>query len=138
MNELRYAVICVDDDPMILQVLAFQLDKILDNKSILIEYYTNPNIALSDIDALIDEEIDVIFVLVDYQMPEMTGAELIRKIKSKHKNLKCLMLSGQANSTQVSELEKDDLLEKFIEKPWDEDELRDAINKLVDAKSISK
>ncbi len=138
MNELRYAVICVDDDPMILQVLAFQLDKILDNKSILIEYYTNPNIALSDIDALINEEIDIIFVLVDYQMPEMTGAELIRKIKSKHKNLNCLMLSGQANSTQVSELEKDDLLEKFIEKPWDEDELRDAINKLVDAKSISK
>jgi len=131
MNELRYAVICVDDDPMILQVLAFQLDKILDNKSILIEYYTNPNIALSDIDALIDEEIDVIFVLVDYQMPEMTGAELIRKIKSKHKNLNCLMLSGQANSTQVSELEKDDLLEKFIEKPWDEDELFDTLRPLI-------
>ena len=32
MKELRYAVICVDDDPMILQVLAFQLDKILDSK----------------------------------------------------------------------------------------------------------
>ena len=72
MKELRYAVICVDDDPMILQVLAFQLDKILNNKSILIEFYTNPNDALLDIDTLIDEEIDIIFVLVDYQMPEMT------------------------------------------------------------------
>ena len=39
MKELRYAVICVDDDPMILQVLAFQLDKILD-KSVLVEFYT--------------------------------------------------------------------------------------------------
>ena len=60
MKELRYAVICVDDDPMILQVLAFQLDKILNNKSILIEFYTNPNDALLDIDTLIDEEIDII------------------------------------------------------------------------------
>jgi len=136
MKELRYAVICVDDDPMILQVLAFQLDKILDSKSVLVEFYTNPNDALSDIDTLINEKIDIIFVIVDYQMPEMTGAELIRKIKLKHSGLNCLMLSGQANSTQVSELEKDNLLEKFIEKPWDEDELREEVMKLIKDKSI--
>ena len=80
--------------------------------------------------------IDIIFVLVDYQMPEMTGAELIRKIKSKYNHLNCLMLSGQANSTQVSELEKDNLLEKFIEKPWDEDELRNAVMKLIKDKTF--
>ena len=136
MKELRYAVICVDDDPMILQVLAFQLDKILDSKSVLVEFYTNPNDALSDIVTLINENIDIIFVIVDYQMPEMTGAELIRKIKAKHASLNCLMLSGQANSTQVSELEKDNLLEKFIEKPWDEDELREEVMKLIKDKSI--
>jgi len=136
MKELRYAVICVDDDPMILQVLAFQLDKILNSKSVLVEFYTNPNDALTDIDTLTNEKIDIIFVIVDYQMPEMTGAELIRKIKSKYSGLNCLMLSGQANSTQVSELEKDNLLEKFIEKPWDEDELREEVMKLTKDKSI--
>ena len=82
MKELRYAVICVDDDPMILQVLAFQLDKILDSKSVLVEFYTNPNDALSDIDTLINEKIDIIFVIVDYQMPEMTGAELSNALRS--------------------------------------------------------
>ena len=97
MKELTYAVVCVDDDPMILQVLAFQLNKILDTQNVLIEFYTNPNDALDDIDALITDKIDIIFVLVDYQMPEMTGVELIRKIKGKHPNLSCLMLSGQAN-----------------------------------------
>ena len=136
MKELRYAVVCVDDDPMILQVLSFQLDKILDSKSVLVEFYTNPNEALIDIDILLNEEIDVIFVLVDYQMPEMTGAELIRKLKSKHKNLNCLMLSGQANSIQVSDLEKDNLLEQFIEKPWGEAELKDAVMKLTRKKGI--
>ena len=92
--------------------------------------------ALIEIDTLVTEEIDIIFVLVDYQMPEMTGAELIRKLKSKHKNLNCLMLSGQANSIQVSELEKDNLLEQFIEKPWGEAELKDAVMKILNRKEV--
>ena len=107
MSELKYAVVCIDDDPLILQVLAFQLNKILDSKSILIEYYTNPSTALNEIDILVDEKIDIIFVLVDYQMPEMTGAELVRKIKTKYSELKCIMLSGQANKSQVNELKNE-------------------------------
>jgi len=131
MSELKYAVVCIDDDPLILQVLAFQLNKILDSKSILIEYYTNPSTALNEIDILVDEKIDIIFVLVDYQMPEMTGAELVRKIKTKYSELKCIMLSGQANKSQVNELKDENLLQLFIEKPWDETELEQAIKKIT-------
>lgn len=131
MSELRYAVICIDDDPMILQVLAFQLDKILDSKSILIEYYTNPFTALNEIETLVDDQIDIIFVLVDYQMPEMTGADLIRRIKTKYPSLSCIMLSGQANLSQVNELENENLLEQFIEKPWNESDLKRAIKKIT-------
>ena len=65
MKELTYAVVCVDDDPMILQVLAFQLNKILDTQSVLIEFYTNPNDALDDIDALIIDKIDIIFEIFE-------------------------------------------------------------------------
>jgi len=134
MIDLRYAVICIDDDPLILQVLAFQLNKILDTKSTLIEYYTNPSTAINEIDALVDEKIDIIFVLVDYQMPEMTGADLVRKIKTKYPALNCIMLSGQANESQVNELENENLLEQFIQKPWDEDELERAIKKVTKKK----
>ena len=131
MSELKYAVVCIDDDPLILQVLAFQLNKILDSKNILIEYYTNPSTALNEIVILVDEKIDIIFVLVDYQMPEMTGAELVRKIKTKYSELKCIMLSGQANKSQVNELKDENLLQLFIEKPWDETELEQAIKKIT-------
>ena len=85
MSEMKCAVVCVDDDPYILQMLGFQLSKIMDQSYTLIEYFTDPNQALENIDLLIDEQIDVIFVMVDYQMPKMTGAELIRKLKLKHK-----------------------------------------------------
>lgn len=131
MSEMKCAVVCVDDDPYILQMLGFQLSKIMDQSQTLIEYFTDPNQALENIDLLIDEQIDVIFVLVDYQMPKMTGAELIRKLKLKHKYLKCIMLSGQANKSSVDSLKSENLLEEFIEKPWDEDELFETLRPLI-------
>ena len=131
MSEMRYAVVCVDDDPYILQMLGFQLSKIMDQSHTLIEYFTDPDQAIENIDLLIEEDIDVMFVMVDYQMPSMTGAELIRKLKLKYQDLKCIMLSGQENRTSVDSLKTENLLEEFIEKPWDEDELFDTLRPLI-------
>ncbi len=132
MNEIKYAVICVDDDPYILQMLGFQLSKIVDQTFTLVEYFTDPGIALENIDELIQENIKVIFVIVDYQMPKMTGAQLIRAIKEKYPTLKCVMLSGQANRISVDELVSENMLETFIAKPWNEEDLFDAIRPILD------
>jgi YesN/AraC family two-component response regulator len=131
MTELKYAVVCVDDDPYILQMLGFQLSKIIDNKCTLLEYFTDPNEALTGISELIEERIDIIFVIVDYQMPKMTGAQLIRSIKQKYPDLNCVMLSGQANQISVDELISDNLLATFISKPWDEETLVRIISPLI-------
>jgi len=56
---------------------------------------------------------------------------LIRKLKLKYQDLKCIMLSGQANRTSVDSLKTENLLEEFIEKPWDEDELFDTLRPLI-------
>ena len=77
MDEIKYAVVCVDDDPFILQMLGFQLSKIVDQKYTLLEYFTDPTDALDNIDELVNEKIDIIFIIVDYQMPKMNGEELI-------------------------------------------------------------
>ena len=135
MTEFKYAVICVDDDPYILQMLGFQLSKITDQKCTLIEYFTDPKDALENIDTLVSEKIDIIFVIVDDQMPKMTGAELIRLIKKKHTNLRCVMLSGQANTTSVNSLKEDNLLEVFLSKPWDEDELFETLIPLLKSRN---
>lgn len=135
MTEFKYAVICVDDDPYILQMLGFQLSKIMDQKCTLIEYFTDPNDALENIDQMVSENIDIIFVIVDYQMPKMTGADLIRAIKTKHSKMRCVMLSGQANSTSVNSLKDENLLEQFLAKPWDESELFDTLIPLIKSRN---
>jgi CheY-like chemotaxis protein len=88
-------------------------------------------VALASIDELVSEQIDIIFIIVDYQMPKMNGAQLIRAIKEKYPNLACVMLSGQANAIQVAELEQDNLLEDFVSKPWDESVLFSAIEPII-------
>jgi len=133
MDTIKYAVVCVDDDPFILQMLAFQLTKVVNQKHTLIEYFTDPSEAYINIDALVEEKIDIIFIIVDYQMPEMTGAQLIRAIKSKHPGLKCIMLSGQANPISVEALLQDKMLESFIAKPWNEEVLFQAIQPIIES-----
>ena len=117
MSQINNAVICIDDDPMILQVLGFQLEKFIDASNTLIELYTNPSRALADIKEFVFDEIEIIFVIVDYQMPEMSGATFIRSLKQTHPNLPCIMLSGQANYTQRGALEDDMLLEACLQNP---------------------
>jgi YesN/AraC family two-component response regulator len=67
-------------------------------------------------------------------MPTMTGAEFIRKIKAIHPELKCIMLSGQASAIHVDDLVNDNLLESFIAKPWEEEDLLNIIQPILEKK----
>lgn len=136
MERIKYAIVCIDDDPFILQMLSFQLQKFINGDCTLMEFYTNPLEALENIDELVSDKIDIIFVVVDYQMPEINGAELIRKIKTNHPQMKCIMLSGQANAIQVDDLVNDNLLDTFISKPWSEEDLLNAITPILDERDI--
>ena len=127
----KYAVICVDDDPYILQSIGFQVDKLIDQKTTIVEYYTDSSEVMGKIEMLFNENIEIILAIVDFQMPIMNGAELIRSIKDKHPTIKCLMLSGQASAIHVDDLVNDNLIESFISKPWNENELFNAIEPII-------
>lgn len=127
MNNFKYAIICVDDDFLILQTLKFQLSKCIDDRCVLIESFLSPEDALLTIEDLVEVGLNMIFVIVDFQMPKMNGAKFIRAVKDRHPEIPCLMLSGEANAIQIEELESDDLLFSFIGKPWSETHLINAM-----------
>ncbi|MEJ6506114.1 MAG: response regulator [Crocinitomicaceae bacterium] len=130
MKDIKRAVICIDDDPMILQVLSFQMEKYLDTSDTLIELYTEPSKALSDIKSRVFDDVAILFFIVDYQMPNISGAKFIRSIKETHPAIPCIMLSGQANSSQIEALENEGLLEMFMQKPWKESDLKGCLDQI--------
>jgi CheY-like chemotaxis protein len=136
MDSMKYAIVCIDDDPIILQMLSFQLQKYIDGDCTLIEFFTNPLEAIDSIDELTGEEMDILFVIVDYQMPELNGADLVRRIKLNYPGIKFIMLSGQANAIQVDDLVNDNLLESFISKPWNEEVLLKAITPFLEDRDL--
>ena len=123
----QYAIICVDDDPMITQLLSFQLRKWINPMSTIVETFIDPKKVLQTIDEIYDLGIRVFFVIVDYQMPGLNGAQLIRRIKEKYQDIHFIMLSGQANEVIVAQLQQEDVLDNFISKPWSEEELHKKI-----------
>jgi FixJ family two-component response regulator len=128
----KYAIICVDDDPMINLLLSFQLNKIINTNTTCIETYSKPKELERKIENLISFGIEPVLLIVDYQMPEMNGDELILNVKKKYPTIPCVMLSGQANELAVNRLKEDSLLSEFIEKPWKENQLATVVNSLID------
>ena len=123
MSTIKFALVCADDDPIVLQMLGFQLEKIIDPKVTICEFFTSPEQVLPGIDQLKEQGIETLFLIVDYQMPKMSGADLIRLVKGKYPQIKCLMLSGQANAIHVDALADENYLESFLPKPWEEGDL---------------
>lgn len=129
---LKYAVVCIDDDPLITSMLSFQLRKVIDTKTTFVETYSNPSEVEDHIQELIEFGVNLVFIIVDYQMPEMNGAELIRNLKKQYPWLSCIMLSGQANDLVVAELREDKLLETYISKPWNEEDLFKVVEPMIE------
>ncbi len=119
----QYAIICVDDDPMITQLLSFQLRKWIDPISTIIETLAEPKQVMSTLEEMHSLGFRVIFFIVDYQMPGLNGAQLIRTVKEKYPEVHFIMLSGQANEVVVSQLREELSLDNFISKPWNEEQL---------------
>ena len=124
-------LVCVDDDASILQMLQYQLEIVLDGKDCITEFYDNASTAISEIDSMIQNGMNVSTILVDYQMPQINGSKLVRNLKEKYPDLKCIMLSGQANEVQIEELLSEKLLDAFLSKPWTAEDLSTIVEKYI-------
>jgi two-component system, sensor histidine kinase and response regulator len=119
---MKKAIICVDDEDIILEALKDQLGPFFENQ-FLIETSTTGEEALEIYDELIEDGYEVPVVISDYLMPNMRGDEFLIKIHDKNPNILKILLTGHANLDGIANAINNANLYRYIPKPWDRDDL---------------
>lgn len=111
----KYSILLVDDEPNILSALR----RVFRRENYLIAT------AMSGQEALqLLKESDYQLIISDFKMPQMNGAELLRRVKDLHPNTLRIMLTGHADTDAVMGAINEGAVYKFIIKPWNDDDLR--------------
>ena len=138
---MKQAIICVDDEDIILEALKDQLGPFFENQY-LIETSTTAEEALDIYDELIEACYEVPVVISDYLMPGMRGDEFLIKVHEKNPNTLKILLTGHANIEGIANAINKANLYRYIPKPWDRDDLiltvREAVRSFIQELEIKK
>jgi DNA-binding NtrC family response regulator len=114
-------VLIVDDEPFILRVLA----RMLENSTYTVVSCQLPSQA---IDCL--SRGDVVLVVSDMTMPEMSGLELMRKIRQRDEDMPVVLMTGRSDSESIVEALECGASEYLI-KPFDISKFRQTVQRLA-------
>lgn len=119
MEMVNKAILSVEDDPEALNALRMQLERNF-GEQYLLEFSQNVDEAISVLDDLLADEVNVILLLSDWYMPGKNADVLVDYIKSKNPLVRVIVLSGQLNVEKASQMLEEQIIDRVIMKPWDE------------------
>ena len=113
--QFAYKLLVLDDDNLVTSSLKslFTLEGFCD-----VVYFNSPENAL---EYLRENPRDVI--ISDFMMPKMNGIEFLSEAKKLYPNAGTILLTGYADKENAIKAINEVGLYKYIEKPWDNDEL---------------
>lgn len=111
----KRTLLLVDDEENILTSLRRLLRK--DGYEILLG-----NGGAQGLELLAQYPVDVI--LSDQRMPNMTGVEFLRQVKTAYPDTVRMVLSGYTELQSITDAINEGAIYKFLTKPWDDDQLR--------------
>lgn len=120
------AIICVDDEPIVLESLKIELKQALGD-SCLIETAESGEEALELFEELQTDRYEVAVVLADQSMPGLRGDELLSQIHQLSPQTLNIMITGHADLDTLSTLIRKANLYRHIAKPWQSGDLRSTI-----------
>jgi DNA-binding NtrC family response regulator len=110
-------ILLVDDEEMILRSIKSFLAVETDYRLLT---YTSPLKALEELDGI--KRIDL--VISDYLMPEMDGITFLAEVKKRFPLIPRILLTGYADKENAIKAINNVGLYQYIEKPWNNDDLR--------------
>ncbi|MEG4073692.1 response regulator [Microcoleus sp. Pol14C2] len=118
-------ILCVDDEPDILNTLKMQLKKEFKNNY----FYELAESGDEALDLLenFQEKAQVIVVVSDWLMPGIKGDELLIKVHQKYPKIIKVMLTGQADAAAVQRAVEEADLYCCLYKPWKSKDLIETI-----------
>ncbi|MDZ7740474.1 MAG: response regulator [Bacteroidota bacterium] len=119
----RKAIVCVDDEPMILSSLIEQLQKLFGDQY---QYETAENAeeGMELLEELSGEGTEVMAIVSDWLMPGVKGDEFLIRVHKKYPEIVKVLLTGQANQDSIKNALENADLHACIYKPWTENDLR--------------
>lgn len=124
------AILCVDDEIVILDSLKEQLKRKFGDRFIY-EMAESAEEAWEVIEELQEDNINIIAIVSDWLMPGVKGDEFLIKIHQRFPSLVTVMLTGQADETAIERAKKEANLHACLYKPWTEDELTQIITTAI-------
>ncbi len=124
------AIICVDDERMILDGLKSALREAI-GEQYLIELAEDGEECLTLVDELLDDGYEIPLVIADYIMPGMKGDELLVAMHKRIPKTLKILLTGQANLEGVIKTVNRANLYRYISKPWQPQDLDLTVNTAI-------
>ncbi|MFN5296637.1 MAG: response regulator [Flavobacteriales bacterium] len=134
MTRDNKAILTVEDDQEALNALRMQLERNFTNDYVL-EFAQNVDEAISVIDDLVKENIELILLLSDWYMPGKNADVLVNYIKGKNPGVRVIVLSGQLDTSKAGKMLEENVIDRVIMKPWDESNLMNQIKGFLEENS---
>jgi len=122
-DERPFKVLLVDDEVAILESLEMTLS----------EDYTVFAVDNGHDGLRIARDEDIDLILVDQVMPEMSGVEFLEKVIEIRPACVRMMLTGYADIDSIVRAINDGRIYRYIQKPWEPDELRVDVRRALEA-----
>lgn len=124
------AIICVDDEVVILNSLKKQLRRRYGDRFIY-ELAESAELAWEIIEELDADGIEIVAIVSDWLMPGIKGDEFLIQIHHSFPEVIKVMLTGQVDETAVERAKREANLHACIPKPWTEEELARVIDTAI-------
>lgn len=128
------AIVCVDDEEIILTSLGEQIENIFGSE-FLYEYAENASEGMEILEELTSEGIRIMVIVSDWLMPGQKGDEFLIQVHKKFPGIIKVMLTGHADQKAIENAKEKANLYACINKPWTAEQLEKIIREGISQNS---